>query len=565
MFLRPQLPALLFAAIFMSIVAASTAGYAYLVGPVLKSLFLTSETASSAEVASPHFSWITELAARLVQASPYFIGGLIIGVAVIKGIAFFMQRLLVIRAGQRVLYDLRERMYNGVLQMNPLFREKDTSGNIVSRFSVDSHVVEQAVTGGIMSLVSNVLQIVALTTMAFSLSMELGLLGLVGFPPIAVMISKLGRVLRARQGQFYDAWHGVSQIVDESVLGLGLLQSFGAEQFAQKRFDAQNRALRHHAASALSVSAFSSPLNEILGTTALGVTLWYAQLRIESGHLTPEAFISFFTALFLLYRPVKGFGMAVHALQTGFAALDKLGPLLSPTNRFTGREVSSEGVTLKDVTAGYDRDQAVLRQLTLTIAPGEKVAVVGESGSGKTTLLNVLCGYLAPSGGTVESPWPVAVVPQIPFLFDETIYANVALGNPNITNDMVERACLLSGVFEFCEKLDGGLLYKVGQNGKNLSAGERQRVCLARALASGRTLLLLDEVTAALDGKNENIITDSLAGLTDVTVVAVTHRARTAAFAARTVVLENGTIVDEGTFDDLMERSQVVQRLFASS
>ena len=561
--LRPHTGIMILAAACMLVTAIANAGYAYLVGPVLKSLFLTSDASASLAVHDSELPLLSRLAQYLSTATPFFLGAVLIFAAVVKGSAFFAQRVLVIRAGQRVLYALRERLYNGILTMNPLLRDQNASGNLISRFTVDSHVVEQAVTGGLMALISNFLQALALIVLAFSLSFELGVLGLIAFPPIAMVISRLGRLLRRRQGQFYDAYHEVSQHVDESVRGLGVLQTFGAEGFARKRFAASSRALMKRATAAFTVPAISSPLNEIFGATALGVTLWYAQQRIEGGNLTAEAFISFFTALFLLYRPVKGLGTAVHSLQTGFAALDKLSVILEPEKRFLPRHASKDGVALNQVVAGYNDASPVLNQLSMDVPKGDKVAIIGESGSGKSTLMNVICGYLAPSSGTVQSSWPVALVPQLPFLFSDTIYVNVSLGNPEITDETVHWACRQAGVLAFADKLDDGLHHQVGQNGENLSAGERQRVCLARALASGRELLLLDEITASLDGKNEDIIIESLSGLHDKTVVAVTHRAKTAHWAARTLVLENGQIVEEGQFRTLLKDSGRVRRLFA--
>ncbi|MBN2716157.1 MAG: ABC transporter ATP-binding protein [Deltaproteobacteria bacterium] len=561
--LQPQLGFMLLAAFFMAITAVANAGYAYLVGPVLKSLFLSTESAVPVTINGAEVSWLSQLTQFLSQSTPFFLGGVLIAASVVKGVAFLAQRLLVIRAGQRVLYMLRQQLYDGVLTMNPLQRDKDASGNLISRFTVDSHVVEQAVTSGMMAFVSNILQSLALVGLAVSLSPVLSLLGLIAFPPIALVISKLGRLLRKRQGQFYDAYHAVSQQVDESVRGLGVLQSFNAEKFARKRFDRPSRILMNAATAAYTVPAISSPLNEILGATALGVTLWYAQVQISAGSLSPEAFISFFTALFLLYRPIKGLGSAVHALQSGLAAMDKLSAMLSPVRRFVPRHADGDGAMLTEVTVGYRKDMPVLKALSMVVQKGDTVAIVGESGSGKSTLMNVLCGYLEPDSGTVKGHWPVALVPQIPFLFDDTIYMNVSLGNPEISTETVAWACRQAGVMAIAEKFDAGLQYSVGQNGENLSAGERQRVCLARALASGRDLLLLDEITASLDGRNEDIIIESLSGLGDKTVIAVTHRAKTALWAKRTLVLDDGKIVEQGPFKDLLKKSRVVRRLFA--
>ena len=556
-YLRPRLPLLLLSTVFMAIVALCTAAYAWLVGPVIKSLFL-SEGGSAATGAVEGF--LARASLLLADAPAPLIGGLLVGAAAVKGLAFYLERILVIRAGQDVVRDLRAALFSGMLRTNPLQLDARTAGELVSRFSVDAQIVEHAVTSGALSVISAALQVLVLAALALSLSWKLGLVGLVAFPPIALLIARLGRVLRHRQGEFYDSYGELAKTVEETREGLFTVQAFDARRFVEHRFDRVNRTLAEKAVAAARVGAIASPLNEVIGAGAPGITLWYAHQQIASAALTPEAFISFFTSLFLLYRPVRALGSAIHSVQTGLAALDRLEPIIARQQDPAVRRQGG-GVVVSGVTAGYGDHPPVLSNLTFRAAKGERICVAGESGCGKTTLLHVLAGYLAPAAGTVECDRPAALVTQNPFLFDDTIEVNVRLGRWTATDEEVALACADAGVTAFTGA--DGLGMAVGPAGSSLSAGQRQRVCLARALLSDAPLVLLDEVTASLDGHTEQALIANLdRRLSGRTVILVTHRPEAARWAGRVLVLEEGRVRHDGRFDELLAAEQKVARLF---
>ncbi|HUT77228.1 MAG TPA: ABC transporter ATP-binding protein, partial [Polyangia bacterium] len=444
----PEWPRIALAAACMGIAAAATGGYALLVGPVAGSLFGGAGDTSLA--AGEGAAVLGRVGRYLSGLDASRLGVLIVAVAVIKGAAFFGQRAGVVAAGQRVLIGLRARLYQGLLALDPLSERARNRGDLVSRFTVDVEAVEQGVSEGLLGLLRDGLQVLVLASLALWMDPLLGVIGLVAFPPVAVAIVRLGRELRRRRSRVHEAFGEVGSLVDETAAGLAVIRAFGAGPLMERRFAGRSRSLLSGVTRAALLKAFSSPLNEVLAASALALTLWYAHGRILSGAASPESFLSFFTALFLLYQPVKGFGQAQQAVQSALAALDRIDPMLHapPVAPAVGAEQHPERnqtLRLRAVVTGYGDGADVLRGLDLDIRPGRRLAVVGPSGAGKTTLVNLLTGFLKPRSGGVslgDKPLPLgpegarvlfAPVPQEPFLFDDSIEVNVRCGRPDAT------------------------------------------------------------------------------------------------------------------------------------
>ncbi len=572
--MRPQVRRLGGAALCMGISAAATAFYAYLVGPMLRCLFLDDAVMSPRPLSSGELAGLSDLSGFLKQAGPSAVGLAIIAVAAVKAAAFFGQAALTGKAGADLLYDLRRRLFGALVRSNPLAEGALTSGDLVARFTVDAEQVEGAVTRGVAATLRHGAEILALAGLAVTLDPHLALLGLVAFPPAAAVIIRVGKRLKHQRRALHDAIGELGTAIDETRAGLPVIRAFAAEPVAERRFDRHSRRIRRSSVRALLLKAASSPFNEILGAAALAGTLVYATVRIGSGSLTPESFISFFTALFLLYQPVKGIGQAHHAVQAGRAALARLAVLDTPPPLAgTRRRTGPPRVTLRHVDTGYPPHPPVLRDITLDLPPGDTVAVVGPSGSGKTTLLNLLEGLIPPTSGEIRvdgepvtlssTPELCAPVRQEPFLFDDTLRMNVRIGREDATDEEIEAACRAAGVMSFANGLPEGLDSPVGSGGRALSVGQRQRICLARAIISRAPLLLLDEVTASLDGETERSLVEGLDALPqDRTVVVVTHRLSTAMWARRLVLLEAGEIRADGPSGELIPRHRRVAEVF---
>jgi subfamily B ATP-binding cassette protein MsbA len=531
---------------------------------VLQFLF-GGDAAFAAPVANASNETLGDLGAVLGGIAPWELGAVLVAVAAIKGFAFFASKVASSRAGQRVLYRLREDVYRSLLALDPFGEEARRAGALVARFAVDVEAVEQALTEGLMGFVRDALQIAALVVLILALDPVLGAIGLLAFPFAALSIVRLGRALRQRRRAVHEAFETLGESVAETAAGLHVVRAFRAESLMRARFDAASRNLAARMVRAATLRALSSPFNEILGAIALAATLVYANARIAGGALTAGEVASFFTALALLYQPVKGLGQDQSAVQSGLAALDRLGALRDPDG----------DVDVRGLGAGYPDGPDVLDGLDLVVPKGARLAIVGSSGSGKTTLLNTLGGLLEPRRGEIlvdgvrvtprslAASGLIATVPQEPFLFDDDIATNVRIGRPSASDEEVLAACRAAGVLGFAASLPGGLGERIGRRGARLSVGQRQRVCLARALLSTAPLLLFDEVTAALDGATERTLVEDLDDyLGERSVVVVTHRLSTARWATRLALLESGAVRVEGPSQLLIESDPRVKRLF---
>jgi subfamily B ATP-binding cassette protein MsbA len=575
---RPAAPALIAAAACMAVSAAATAGYAYLVGPVLRFLF-GDGAAIAAPMAGAPASALGDPGAALGAISPWQLGAVIVAVAAVKGVAFLGSRIAATRAGQGVLYRLRGEVYESLLALDPFGEEARRAGALVSRFAVDVEAVEQALTEGLMGFVRDLLQIAALVVLVLALDPVLGAIGLLAFPLAALAIVRLGRALRRGRRAVHEAFAELADDVADTAAGLHVVRAFRAEALLRARFDGASRGLASRALRAAALRALSSPLNEILGAAALAGTLLYANARIAGGALDAGDVASFFTALALLYQPVKGLGQDQNAVQSGLAALERLGALrpagAAPPPRPPRRPAGAFTLEVAGLAAGYGDGPDILAGLDLAVPRRARLAIVGGSGAGKTTLLNVLGGLLAPRRGAIRMDGAavaprelaasglIATVPQEPFLFDDDIAMNVRLGRPAATDAEVIEACRAAGVLGFAAGLRDGLGTRIGRRGAALSVGQRQRICLARALLSSAPLLLFDEVTAALDGATERALVEDLdTYLGDRSVVIVTHRLATARWASRLALLDGGAVRVEGPSHLLIESDPRVKRLF---
>ncbi len=570
---KPYRMSLLIAAILMGISALSTAAYAYLVGPLLKTLFLSSSTPITV---LESMSFISRLTHGFENLEPFYVGLAAVIVALIKALSFFGHSAVSAYVGQRLLHDLRLRLYDGLLRMNPIKAEAGDAGNWTVRFTLDVSQIEESVTRGIVAYFRCGIETLALAGLALSLDFRLGLLGLAAFPPIALLILNLGKRIRQRRKKANESAGSLGTAVAETSIGLATIKSFGAENKTKNRFKVISNDIYRSTLKASLLKAAGSPLNEILGAAALAGTLVWAANRIAQNDLAPETFISFFSALFLLYQPVKGLGQAHHSVEWGIAALSRIAPFLKDKSASYAPKPlrDAETVSIVNVETGYEQD-IVLRNINLKIQPGERIAIIGASGSGKTTLLNLLLGLIPTRKGEIlvgDKPYNsndavlFAPVRQEPFLFDDTIAENIKIGAAHSSLDDLESACRAAGLWDFICSAERGLNTSVGPFGHKLSVGQRQRVCLARALISKAPILLLDEVTASVDGETEMSIIDGLREQkTNRTIIVVTHRLSTAQWADRVIFLENGTVEADGPTELLLSENPKIAVLFGKA
>jgi subfamily B ATP-binding cassette protein MsbA len=565
------------AAACMLLLALTTSAYAYLVGPLLRFIYTGGDAPEGLGAAG---RWVADWLSAGPGRFALLLSVMVVALALVKGLASFGETSLMGRVGQGTIHDLRQRLMDRVLALSPDQMLAEERGDLSSRFMVDVALTEGVVTWGLTALIRDLLQAAALLSLALYLDPVLGLVALAILPFTSWLIVAISRRVRRRQRGAQDALGKLAARVEETAAGLNVIRHHGVEAVQAERFAEANAAARDRQIGAIRLRAFSSPLMELLAAAALAATLWYAQSRVASGEISPERFVSFFTAVFLLYAPVKSLGMVANMLQSGLAAADRVFRLLDvpPAKVREGTEAAPPLGAAIDLRGVRFRrgDRAVLDGLDLTIRAGERLALVGRSGAGKTTLAMILSRFLDPADGEIR--WDgepveryaaasvrerIAVVPQEPFLFHDTVRANVTLGRVAGATS-VEEAVRIAGLEPLLARLDGGLDADVGEGGGRLSGGERQRVCLARALYHGGSLLILDEAVSSLDAGAEAEIGEAIDRATEGrTTLIVAHRLSSVRRADRVAVLEGGRVAQTGTFAELAEVPGPFADLFA--
>lgn len=564
-------------ALAVVVFALTTSAYAYLVGPVLRFIFMPDEGAPPIRgLPVPLWDWL--VAHR--DAYPLILAGLVLCLAFVRGIAQFGQSFSMGIVGQRVQLAIRDSVFDKLLRMSPYRLVRMEKGDLSSRFVSDIVVLEYAITHGLSAVLGDSVQIIALLALALYLDPILGLVSLVILPFSSLLIVYLGRKIRSSQMESMEALGRISSSLVEAARGLAVVKAFRSEKAVSASFRLKNLRYYAHVMRAVLLGSLSSPLMELIAAGALAATLWYARVRIGSGTLQPEQFVSFFAAIFLLYRPVKSLGNLNALMNRGLAAARRVfGFLESEEDPITEGDRDAppleKEITLENVSFSYD-SEAVLSDLCLTIPAARTTALVGASGTGKTTIAALLLRMLAPDSGrilwdstdvsefTLDSlRASIALVPQDPFLFHDTIRANLEVGSSSADDTSMNEALRLMDAEGFVSRLPRGLDETVGEEGFSLSGGERQRICLARAALRDAPVLILDEAASSLDAASEEAARRGLDEMaTGRTVLVIGHRLSSIKKAYSIAVLDHGRIVEQGTYGDLARPGTTFHRLF---
>ena len=512
--------------------------------------------------------------------------GFMLGVVIVMALATYARFYYVSWLGERVTADLRRAVFDHLLSLPPGYFEVTRTGEVISRLTNDTTMLETVIGSSVSMAVRNILLMVGGLVMLALTSSKLTLLVLVGVPVVLVPILFFGRRVRRLARASQDRVGDVGAYVDEALHEIRTVQAYGHENEDRREFGARVEGAFGTALARIRQRAFLVATVILLVFGAIGVILWIGGHDVVAGRISGGDLSAFVFYAVIVAAAAGAISEVVGDIQRAAGATERLFELLaieptvkSPPHPVPLREPASGNVAFDGVTFHYPSrpDMPALSDFSLTVAPGEKVALVGPSGAGKTTVFQLLLRFYDPQRGSVTidgvdlrdaDPAAVrarmALVPQDPVIFAASVADNVRYGRPDATDAEVKIACDAAFATEFIERLPERYASYLGERGVRLSGGQRQRLAIARAILADRPILLLDEATSALDAQSERMVQLALERLmTGRTVIIIAHRLATIRHTDRIAVLEHGRIIATGTHDELTRSNPLYARLAA--
>jgi len=455
---------------------------------------------------------------------------------------------------------------------------------LVARVVSDVTLMANAVAGVLKDIFQQGLTFLAMMGVIFYQNWRLGGLSVIVIPLAVFTMVRMGKRLRALAASGQERMGDMASTLQETLSGIRMVKAYGREESEAARFQRSNRSFLSTTMKAIQVSSLGSSHMEVIGVVGVAVIIWYGGFLVINGSMTPGEFFSFLTAMFMAYAPIRKLSGSNNAIQQALAAAERVFGVLDLKTEQEAEKGQLElpriaqSVTFDDVTFHYESQSVpALNDINLTIRAGEMVALVGSSGSGKTTLVNLIPRFYEPTAGRIlidgidtqsytlrSLRSQIGMVSQDVVLFDHSIRNNIAFGREDATDEDIVQAAQLAYAHDFVERLPEGYQTVVGEKGVKLSGGERQRLAIARAILRDPPLLILDEATSALDTESERVVQLALANLMkNRTTVVIAHRLSTIQQADRIMVMARGSIVEEGTHDELLRRGGQYQRLHA--
>ncbi|MCX7967620.1 MAG: ABC transporter ATP-binding protein/permease [Armatimonadetes bacterium] len=504
------------------------------------------------------------------------------GVAILRAAFSFAHTFLANNIAQKVVLDLRRRLYSHLQLMPPSFFEHERTGQLLARVVNDVAALQSLVTIGIEELVSAPVLIIGSLVMMIVISPPLTIIALILLPLIGWLMWSLGRKLRKASYEIQVALGNLTVLLRESFGAIKLVQAFGAEEQALNQFDQRNRQVYQHALRAIRLRTMLSPSVELIGTLGVTIGVFIGGVLVIQGWLNPQSLLAFMIYFYTLASSTRKLTQiqAVREQVAGaaeriFQVLDVQPTITDDPNAVDLPEVKGE-IVFESVRFRYPGGDEVLKGVSFRIRAGEKVAIVGPSGVGKTTIVTLLMRFHDPTAGRIlldghdlrkirlrSLRRHIGLVLQDTFVIDGTVRENITLGNPDATEEEIVEAAKLANAHDFIERLPNGYETWVGEGGAFLSVGQRQRIALARALLKKPAILILDEVTSHLDAESEAAVQQAIErAMQGRTVIFIAHRLSTVRNADRILVLQDGQIVEEGRHEELVAADTYYRRLY---
>jgi len=501
-----------------------------------------------------------------------FIPFAIVMFAGVQGVLKYINAYLTAWVSQKITMAVKKDLFAKLVDMDTRFFDDNSSGIMLTRFVSDPDAASKGIVEKLKDLFTNGFGALALVCVMLYSSWRLAVVGVVVLCVAIMPVLLIRKKIKNVSNDSMVVGGNLTTNFNETYHGNRVMTAYGLQERQKSIFNA-----RLHDSFDLTMSltkrvGWMSPIMYLIASCGIAFVLWYGTSLILNGTMTMGALTSFVTSLLLLYKPIKSFGNTLTDLQTVFVAMGRVFELFDLQPEITDakdavelKEVK-EGILFNDVCFEYVEDHPVLKHINLNVRKDETIAVVGNSGGGKTTLVNLIPRFYDVKSGCLKIDGldvrnikleslrsHIAVVFQDNFLFSGTIKENILLGNPNASDEEINRVIELAHLGEFLATLPDGINTEIGERGTSLSGGQRQRVAIARAMIKNTPIVILDEATSALDNQSEEIVQKALDNLMkDKTVFVIAHRLSTIKNADRIAVINDGELVELGTHEELM-------------
>jgi len=539
---------LFLAMICMLIIAIATAATAFLVKPALDDIFFNKNV-------------------KMLKLIPIAV----VVIYFLRGFGMYGQTYLMNYVGESVIRRLRNTLYDHIQDLPISFFHKEKTGTLMSRITNDVSIIKSMVSTAVTGSLKDAFTIVGLIAVIFYRDWQMALFAFIVLPIAFIPVIEFGRRVRKISTGCQEAMADLSSFLHETLAGNKIVKAFGMEGYEKKRFHEKALNLFKLEMKSIIASSLSSPIMEALAGLGIAFIIWYGGSKVISGTSTPGTFFSFMAAVLMLYDPVKKLSGLNNAIQQGLAASDRVFDIIDRKSEIAEDnnpvEIQSmpHCVAFDNVFFKYD-EEMILKNINLDVKAGEILALVGMSGGGKTSLVNLIPRFYDVTKGTIlvdgidirkasisSLRKQIAIVTQEPILFNNTVRNNIAYGNQNASQMDIENAAKAAYAHNFIESFSDKYDTIIGELGSRLSGGEKQRICIARALLKDAPILILDEATSSLDTESEMLVQKALENLMKGrTTFVIAHRLSTIDYANRIVVIVDGRIVEEGKQEELL-------------
>ena len=506
----------------------------------------------------------------------------IFGLMIIRGALSYFQNYLGEAVSQMVSFDLRNRLYDHVQHMSFGFHDRHHTGAIMSRAITDVENIRMFINMGLVRAPYFILLFIAVAAILFVKDWRLGLVSASFMPVVMVYSAAIRLKMRNIWLIVQEKMAEMSTVLQENFTGIRVVKAFAAEPHEEAKFERRNQEVADHFIEAERMRASSTAFMLFTFLLAMGLILFFGGRRVMEGHMTPGDLAQFIFYLQILQMPVRmagwlvnSYARAASAGQRLFEILDAESPVREEPDAREMRRPRGR-VRFRNVAFSYDHTKRVLRNLNLDARPGEVVALLGAPGSGKSSVVNLIPrfydvngGYVAIDGSDIRNVSlkslrrHIGIVQQDVYLFTTSIRENIAYGNPNATDEMVERAAKIAQMHDFITSLPNGYDTHVGERGSTLSGGQRQRMSIARAVLLDPPILILDDSTSSVDARTEELIRKAMESVMEGrTTFVIAHRLSTVHRADKIVVMKDGGIAEQGTHADLLALGGLYREIY---